>query len=72
MNKHNTADFVKVTAEIDKDKLKIKMPPETRISHLAEYLKRQAKLSATESIVLFVKEQRKIMNPNFSIADYAH
>jgi len=41
----NSKEFVKVTAEIDKNKLKIKMPAETRISHLSEYLKRQAKLS---------------------------
>lgn len=31
----NSIEFVKVTAEIDKNKLKIKMPSETRISHLA-------------------------------------
>jgi hypothetical protein len=43
----NSNEFVKVTAEIDKNKLKIKMPSETRISNLAEYLKRQAKLSPT-------------------------
>jgi hypothetical protein len=43
----NSNEFVKITAEIDKNKLKIKMPAETRISHLAEYLKRQAKLSPT-------------------------
>lgn len=51
--------------------MQIKFPFDTRVLYLEEYLKRTTKMGPTEAIFLFVKEQRKIMNPERTIADYA-
>ncbi len=64
-------ELIRVYIEINKSKMQIKFPFDTRVLYLEEYLKRTTKMGPTEAIFLFVKEQRKIMNPERTIADYA-
>lgn len=69
--KREKKELIRVYIEINKTKLQIKFPHDTKILCLEEYLKRTTKMGPTEAVFLFVKEQRKIMNPDKNISDYA-
>jgi hypothetical protein len=64
-------ELIRVYIEINKNRLQIKFPFDTRVLCLEEYLKRTTKMGPTEAVFLFVKEQRKIMTPEKTIAEYA-
>jgi len=72
-NKINTKDMelIKIYVESTKIKEKFKLSPTTTVMQLEEYLKRRNKFGPTESIFLFVKEQRKLMTPGKTIDEYA-
>lgn len=69
-DKGSKKELIRVYVEIDKGRLQIKLPVDTTILCLEEYLKRTNKLRPTESVFLFVKEQRRLMTPERTIGDY--
>ena len=49
----------------------MKFPKETKVYYLEEFLKRSIHIKPSETLYLFVKEQRKLMVPSKAISEYA-
>jgi hypothetical protein len=60
-------ELIKTYVESTKLKEQFKLHPTTTVMQLEEYIKRRNKFGPTESIYLFVKEQRKLMTPGKTI-----
>lgn len=56
-------EFVRVSIEYNKQKLKFKFPTDTKILHLEEFIKRTVKATPIEAVYLFRKDQRQLMVP---------
>lgn len=74
MNKPDSNDkrnFARVYIEYREQRIQAKFLLNTKILALEEFIKRKVKMGPIESIYLFVRENRRLMNPARLIQDYA-
>ena len=64
-------ELVRVSIEFGQQKLRLKLPSDTKVLHFEEFLKRNIKVTATETLYLFESQNRKLMVPAKTLADYA-
>jgi hypothetical protein len=61
---------IRVLIDYNKQNFLLKFPLGTKVLYLEEFLKRTMKLKPTETLYLFVREQRKLLTPAKCIDEY--
>ena len=56
------AATIKTFVYYNKEVLKFKFPPNHKISHIEEYLKRKLKINATDAVYTFDKHRHSLIN----------
>ena len=49
--------------------MKFKFPAKTKIAHVEEFIKRKVQIKPTESVFLFEKKKKKLLNSGITVAD---
>lgn len=65
-------EMIRVMVENGKQKLKIKLSSDTKALLFEEFLKRDIRITPTETLYLFKKENRQLMTPSKALGYYAH
>ena len=64
-------ELIRVYIEFENKKIKMKLPYDTKIFYLRQYIKRTVKITSKESLYLFSLDSKQLMMLSKNIGDYA-